>query len=140
MLNSIKQEVPATPEQDFTPQSSVWVNGKFTISRGTNYDTYFLFHETQELSDFVINAEGEEIITTRQAVFALPVVVKRPVTYEKVVNAAERAAYHLTSDAEAISFTASLARRYRLNSQDDEALEHDRFMNEVLEQVRPLFK
>lgn len=43
-------------------------------------------------------------------------------------------------EAETISFTASLARRYRLNSQDDEALEHDRFMNEVLEQVRPLFK
>lgn len=39
MLNPIKQEVPATPEQDFTPQSSVWVNGKFTISRGTNYET-----------------------------------------------------------------------------------------------------
>lgn len=45
-----------------------------------------------------------------------------------------------TGEAETISFTASLARRYRLNSQDDEALEHDRFMNEVLEQVRPLFK
>lgn len=140
MLNLIKVEVPASQEQDFNLANSVWANGKLMISRGAYHDTYFLQHETREVSDFTRNEEGEEVLITRQAVFALPVVVKKPATYEKVVNAAERVAYNLNSDAEAISFTASLARRYRLNSRDAETLEHDSFMNSVLEEVKPLFQ
>lgn len=140
MLNLIKVEVPASQEQDFNLANNVWANGKLMISRGAYHDTYFLQHETREVSDFTRNEEGEEVITTRQAVFALPVVVKKPATYEKVVNAAERVAYNLNSDAEAISFTASLARRYRLNSQDGETLAHDSFMNSILEEVKPLFQ
>ena len=140
MLNLIKVEVPASQEQDFNLANSVWANGKLMISRGAYHDTYFLQHETREVSYFARNEEGEEVPTTRQAVFALPVVVKKPATYEKVVNAAERVAYNLNSDAESISFTASLARRYRLNSRDAETLEHDSFMNSVLEEVKPLFQ
>lgn len=140
MLNLIKVEVPASQEQDFNLANNVWANGKLMISRGAYHDTYFLQHETREVSDFTRNEEGEEVPTTRQAVFALPVVVKKPATYESVVNAAERIAYNLNSDAEAISFTASLARRYRLNSQDSETLAHDSFMNSVLEEVKPLFQ
>lgn len=140
MLNLIKVEVPASQEQDFNLANSVWANGKLMISRGAYHDTYFLQHETREVSDFTRNEEGEEVPITRQAVFALPVVVKKPATYEKVVNAAERVAYNLNSDAEAISFTASLARRYRLNSRDGETLAHDSFMNSVLEEVKPLFQ
>lgn len=140
MLNLVKVEVPASQEQDFNLANSVWANGKLMISRGAYHDTYFLQHETREVSDFTRNEEGEGVPTTRQAVFALPVVVKKPATYEKVVNAAERVAYNLNSDAEAISFTASLARRYRLNPQDGETLAHDSFMNSVLEEVKPLFQ
>ena len=140
MLNLIKFEVPASQEQDFNLANSVWANGKLMISRGAYHDTYFLQHETREVSDFTRNEEGEEVLITRQAVFALPVVVKKPATYEKVVNAAERVAYNLNSDAEAISFTASLARRSRLNPNDPETLEHDQFMNQVLEEVKPLFQ
>lgn len=140
MLNLIKVEVPASQEQDFNLANNVWANGKLMISRGAYHDTYFLQHETREVSDFTRNEEGEEVPTTRQAVFALPVVVKKPATYESVVNAAERVAYNLNSDAEAISFTASLARRYRLNSRDGETLTHDSFMNSVLEEVKPLFQ
>lgn len=140
MLNLVKIEVPASPEQDFTIQDSVWANNKLMVSRGANYDTYYLLHENREVPDTRINEEGEEESFTRQAVFALPIVVKKPATYEMVVNAAERVAYNLNSDAEAISFTASLARRYRLNSRDAETLEHDSFMNEILEEVKPLFQ
>lgn len=140
MLNLTKVEVPATQEQDFNINQNVWANGKLMISRGAYHDTYFLQHETREVSDFTRNEEGEEVLITRQAVFALPVVVKKPATYEKVVNAAERVAYNLNSDAEAISFTASLARRSRLNPNDPETLEHDQFMNQVLEEVKPLFQ
>lgn len=140
MLNLIKVEVPASQEQDFNLANNVWANGKLMISRGAYHDTYFLQHETREVSDFTRNEEGEGVTTTRQAVFALPVVVKKPATYESVVNAAERVAYNLNSDAEAISFNASLARRYRLNSQDSETLAHDSFMNSILEEVKPLFQ
>ena len=140
MLNLVKVEVPASQEQDFNLANSVWANGKLMISRGAYHDTYFLQHETREVSGFTRNEEGEEVPTTRQAVFALPVVVKKPATYEKVVNAAERVAYNLNSDAEAISFTASLARRSRLNPNDPETLEHDQFMNQVLKEVKPLFQ
>lgn len=139
MLNLTKVEVPSTPERDFNIHQSVWVNGKLMISRGGAYDTYYLQHETREVSDSHINEDGEEVSITRQATYAMPVVVKKPSTYEKVVNAAERAAYNLNSDAEAISFTASLARRARLNARDGETLEHDQFMNQVLEEVKPLF-
>ena len=140
MLNLVKVEVPASQEQDFNLANSVWANGKLMISRGAYHDTYFLQHETREVSGFTRNEEGEKVLITRQAVFALPVVVKKPATYEKVVNAAERVAYNLNSDAEAISFTASLARRSRLNPNDPETLEHDQFMNQVLKEVKPLFQ
>lgn len=139
MLNLNKVEVPSTPEQDFNPNQSVWVNGNLMVSRGGAYDTYFLQHETREVSDMNINEDGERVITTRQATYAMPVTVRKPATYEKVVNAAERAAYNLNSDAEAISFTASLARRARLRDNDRETLEHDQFINQVLEEVKPLF-
>lgn len=140
MLNLLKVEVPATQEQDFNVNQSVWANDKLMVSRGAKYDTYFLQHETHEVPEVIINEEGEEVTTTRQAVFAMPVVVPKPATYESVVNAAERVAYNLNSDAAAISFTASLARRYRLNSRDAETLEHDQFMNSILEEVKPLFQ
>lgn len=140
MLNPIKTEVPATQEQDFNLAQNVWVDGKLMISRGATHDTYFLFHEQVELPTSVINEEGEEVTTTKEAVVAWPVVVAKPATYETVVNAAERVAYNLRNDAEAISFTASLARRSRLNTRDAETLEHDEFMNSVLEEVKPLFQ
>lgn len=140
MLNLLKVEVPATQEQDFNVNQNVWADNQLMISRGAYHDTYFLQHETREVPEMTINEEGEEVTTTRQAVFAMPVVVPKPATYESVVNAAERVAYNLNSDSEAISFTASLARRYRLNAEDPETLEHDQFMNSVLEEVKPLFQ
>ena len=140
MLNLTKVEVPATQEQDFNVNQNVWANGKLRVSRGAYHDTYFILHENREVPEMTINEDGDEVTTTRQAVFALPVVVSKPATYENVVNAAERVAYNLNSDAEAISFTASLARRSRLNPNDPETLEHDQFMNQILEEVKPLFQ
>lgn len=141
MLNLAKVEVPATQEQDFNVNQNVWVNGKLKIARGAYHDTYFILHENREVPEMTtINEDDKEVTTTYQAVFALPVVVSKPATYESVVNAAERVAYNLNSDAEAISFTASLARRSRLNPNDLETLEHDQFMNQILEEVKPLFQ
>lgn len=140
MLNLPKVEVPATQGQDFNINQSVWVNGKLMISRGAYHDTYFLQHEIQEVPIITINEGGKEVTSIRRAVLAIPVVVPKPATYESVVNAAERVAYNLNSDSAAISFTASLARRYRLNPNDPETIEHDQFMNSILKEVKPLFQ
>lgn len=134
-LNKI--EIPASVAQDFNSANSVWKNGKLMIQRGTVRDTYFIGHETLTVTEV---HEGSEEPVTRQAVFAFPVDVKKPATYGDVVNAAERLAYDLFSDEAAISFTASLNRKYRENNQDAEVIEHDQFIAYVKQELAQIFK
>lgn len=135
-LNKI--EIPSTMAQDFNLANSVWKNGKLMIQRGTVRDTYFIGHETRTVTERN-EAEGSEPIT-RQATFAFPIEVKKPVTYGDVVNAAERQAYAIISDEAAISFSASLSRKYRENNQDAEVLEHDWFIAYVKSELAQIFK
>lgn len=135
-LNKI--EIPASVAQDFNSANSVWKNGKLMIQRGTVRDTYFIGHETRTVTEVKEGQESEPI--TREAVFAFPVDVKKPATYGDVVNAAERLAYALFSDEAAISFTASLSRKYRENNQDAEVIEHDQFIAYVKQELAPIFK
>ena len=135
-LNKI--EIPASVAQDFNSANSVWKNGKLMIQRGTVRDTYFIGHETRTVTEVQKGQESEPI--TREAVFALPIEVKKPATYGDVVNAAERQAYAIFSDEAAISFTASLSRKYRENNQDAEVLEHDQFIAYVKQELAPIFK
>lgn len=140
MMNLIKVEVPAAQSQDSNPSDSVWVDEKLRILRGSHFDTFFIKHENREVADTVIE-DGEEKQVTRTAVYALPIEVEKPATYDMVVDAAERTAYNLRSDREANSFSASLARKYRVNGKDDpEVVEHDAFIEEVKAEVKPLFK
>lgn len=135
-LNKI--EIPSTVEQDFNSPNSVWKNGKLMIQRGVTRDTYFIGHETRTVTEM---AEGEDVEpTTREATFAFPIEVKKPATYGDVVNAAERQAYALFSDEAAISFTASLSRKYREDNNDEEVIEHDQFIAYVKEELAPIFK
>ena len=134
-LNKI--EIPASVAQDFNSANSVWKNGKLMIQRGTVRDVYFIGHETKAVTEV---QEGSEEPVTRQAVFAFPIEVKKPVTYVDVVNAAERQAYAIFSDEAAISFSASLSRKYRENNQDAEVLEHDQFIAYVKQELAPIFK
>lgn len=134
-LNKI--EIPASVAQDFNFANSVWKNGKLMIQRGTVRDVYFIGHETKTVTEV---QEGSEEPITRQAVFAFPIEVKKPVTYGDVVNAAERQAYAIFSDEAAISFTASLSRKYRENNQDAEVLDHDQFIAYVKQELAPIFK
>lgn len=143
MLNLIKVEVPAAQSQDSNPSNSVWVDGKLRILRGSRFDTFFIKHENREVADTVINEAGEEEVTTRTAVYAFPIEVEKPATYDMAVDAAERAAYNLNSDREANSFSASLSRKFRLslNGEDDsEVVEHDAFIEEVKAEIKPLFQ
>ena len=135
-LNKI--EIPASVAQDFNSANSVWKNGKLMIQRGTVRDTYFIGHETRTVTEVKEGHESEPI--THEAVFAFPVEVKKPAAYGDVVNAAERQAYALFSDEAAISFTASLSRKYRENNQDAEVIEHDQFIAYVKQELAPIFK
>ena len=135
-LNKI--EIPASVAKDFNSANSVWKNGKLMIQRGTVRATYFIGHETRTVTEVKIGQELEPI--TREAVFAFPVEVKKPAAYGDVVNAAERQAYALFSDEAAISFTASLSRKYRENNQDAEVLDHDQFIAYVKQELAPIFK
>ena len=135
-LNKI--QIPASVAQDFNSANSVWKNGKLMIQRGTVRDTYFIGHEIRTVTEVPEGQESEPI--TREAVFAFPIEVKKPAAYGDVVNAAERQAYALFSDEAAISFTASLSRKYRENNQDAEVIEHDQFIAYVKQELAPLFK
>lgn len=138
MKNLNKIEVPSTVEQDFNSANSVWKNGKLMIQRGTIHDVYFIGHESRTITE-VLEVDERETIT-RQGVFAFPIEVKKPASYGDVVNAAERQAYAIFSDEEAISFTASLSRKYREDNQDAEVLEHDQFIAYVKSELAPIFK
>lgn len=133
-----KVEIPSTVEQDFNPINSVWKNGKLMIQRGTIRDVYFIGHETRTITEVQEVADAEPV--TREAVFAFPVEVKKPATYGDVVNAAERQAYGIFTDEAAISFTASLGRKYREDNEDAEVIEHDQFIAYVKTELAPIFK
>lgn len=135
-LNKI--EIPSAMAQDFNLANSVWKNGKLMICRGTVRDVYFIGHETRTVIE-PSEVEGSEPVT-RQGIFAFPIEVKKPANYSDVVNAAERQAYGLFSDEAAISFSASLGRKYRENNQDAEVLEHDQFIAYVKEELASIFK
>ncbi|MCM1438796.1 MAG: hypothetical protein NC131_06245 [Roseburia sp.] len=136
-LNKI--EIPSTKEQDFNSANSVWKNGKLMIQRGAIRDVYFIGHETRTVTEVPEGSEEAEPVT-RQATFAFPIEVKKPATYGDVVNAAERQAYAIFTDEAAISFTASLGRKYRENNEDAEVVEHDQFIDYVKTELATIFK
>lgn len=136
-LNKI--EIPSTMAHDFNLANSVWKNGKLMIQRGTIRDVYFIGHEIRTVTE-PSKVDGYEEPITRQAVFAFPIEVKKPASYSDVVNAAERQVYGIFSDEAAISFSASLGRKYRENNQDAEVLEHDHFIAYVKEELASIFK
>lgn len=139
MVELIKVEVPASIEQDFNPNDSVWVDGKLRILRGTRYDTFFIQHETREIP--VDKHEDEQAESeVRQAIFAFPIQVEKPATYDMVIDAAERTVYNLRNDHEANSFTASMSRKFRLDPQDPEVTEHDAFIELVKSEIKPWMK
>ena len=87
MVELIKVEVPVSIEQDFNPNDSVWVDGKFRILRGTRYDTFFIQHEIREIPVYNHKYKPDEP-KVRQAIFAFPIQVEKPVTYDMVIDAA----------------------------------------------------
>ena len=66
---------------------------------------------------------------------AFPIRVMKPVNRDMAINAAEMEAYCLNSAMEVASFSASMARKHRENSKDQEVKEHDAFISWVKEEL-----
>lgn len=81
----------------------------------------YLFHEQ----------DGEDVR-------AMELTMAVPLTYDKCLNAAEMAAYDLTTAMDVASFTASLARKERIGEDLEEVMEHDAFIREVKNELARL--
>ncbi|MBQ9255023.1 MAG: hypothetical protein IJ180_09660 [Bacteroidales bacterium] len=132
VLNKIR--VPVTIQEDFTKNCSEWKKGKYVICRGTLTDTYYIGHETGQVSEMLQN-DKEETVTICKA-FAIE--VKKGATRSDIINAAEMIAYGLKDAMEVASFNASLSRKYRENSKDKECKEHDEFIEWVKEELKEI--
>lgn len=120
MLNINYVEVPATKEEDINKGLTKWSDGKYvSIDEGTHV-TLYVDHREECIAD----GDGEE----RTVVRAFPIRVKKPVSRDMAINAAEMEVYGLNSAMEVASFNASLARKARANAADEEVIEHDEFI------------
>lgn len=78
-----------------------------------------------------LDEQGNEETETR----AMQIRVDNPVTRGKVINSAEMEAYGLKSSMEVASFNASLARKHRMDPDDNEVIEHDKFIAWVKQEL-----
>lgn len=138
-INKTPLEVPQEPSENL-----IFLNGKLVMSKGITEDTYYIGHEVKRVyvPELQPDEDGKyhEVNILVERLYAMPVTVPHPAIYEAVIDAIERKAYNLKSDAAALSFNASLARKSRINPDDPEVKEHDEFMNSVLQEVRAYFK
>jgi hypothetical protein len=126
--------VPTTKEQDTNTDCSRWLNGRIVALEGRNEITYFIGHRTTTV--YVQDeANPEAVQQEQQATEAFAFTVKKPVSRDAAINAAEMEAYNLTSAMSVASFTASMARKYRDNPDDAEVKEHDEFIAWVKDEL-----
>jgi hypothetical protein len=133
MLVINKQPVPSTTQEDTNyGNGSSWAGNLYaSLEDGANHRILFLFHEEQEVFQSEVQEDGTEESKLKVQVVAFPLRLELPITRAKAINAAEMQAYNLKDALEVASFNASLARKSRENSQDEEVVEHDQFINQV---------
>ena len=124
MKSAVNYEVvPSKREEDFNSGKTVWRDGRLiSIDEGPAV-TLYLAH----IRDTDIDAEGAEQEVTR----AFAVRVVKPLTRDRAINAAEMAAYGLTSAEDTASLNAALSRKWREDINDKEVKEHDEFIRWV---------
>lgn len=110
--------VPSSKEEDVNPKETRWMDGKCVALDEGSHITLFLGHRS---------AEGYDEERTE----AFAVRVGKPLTRDSAINAAEMAAYGLRSAMDVASFGASMSRKYRLDPEDPEVVEHDEFIKWV---------
>ena len=120
-------EVPASEAEDMNRGKSTWRGGRIVAIDEGNAVTLYVGHTTEERTD--------ETGGTRTAVVAFPIRVGKPLTKDKVINAAEMEAYGLASPMDVASLNASLARKWRENMNDTEVSDHDEFIRWVKQEL-----
>lgn len=100
-----------------------WVNGKYTRLDMGDVVALYIGHE--EVS--TLDENGEEKTKT----VALEVLVSKPLTRPKAIDAAERTIFCLKNADEVASYNAGLSRKFRMNPEDEEVKQHDKIINDV---------
>ena len=120
-------EVPVSQEDDINKDLTTWKDGKcISLDEGT-YITVFVDHSTEIFTD----EEGNERIVVK----AYPIRVEKPLSRDKLINAAEQQAYGLVTAMDVASFNASLARKSRENEDSEDVKEHDEFISWVKDKL-----
>ena len=120
-------KVPANMEQDINIDVTGWLNGKnISIDEGTHI-TMFIghFNESSTAEDGSLS----------NAVKAYPIRVEKPLSRDKLINAAEMQAYGLATAMDVASFNASLARKSREGEDNSDVKEHDEFISWVKDEL-----
>ena len=120
-------EVPVSQEEDINKDLTTWKDGKCISLDEGEYITVYIDHTSETISD----EEGNE----RTVVKAYPIRVEKPLSRDKLINAAEQQAYGLVTAMEVASFNASLARKSRENEDSEEVKEHDEFISWVKDKL-----
>lgn len=129
-----KTQIPFSLSEDFTKENSVWKNGKYVMCKGVVNDTYYIGHESEEVEEE--QPDGAKLTKTVCRAFAIE--VRKGATKADIINTAEMIAYGLKDAMEVASFNASLSRKYRENSKDEECKEHDEFIGWVKEELNEI--
>lgn len=127
MISLDKVPVPSTEDQDCNKGRTTWHGGRCAMLNEGRCSIVYIGHEESTKLD----EQGNEETETR----AMQIRVDNPVTRGKVINSAEMEAYGLKSSMEVASFNASLARKHRMDPDDNEVIEHDKFIAWVKQEL-----
>lgn len=128
-------EIPLTQEDDANKGKTVWKDGKcVSIDEGKRHVTVYLAHTKGVRMEYGSDGSVEE----KDVMTAFPVRVDKPLTRDKLINAAEMAAYGLASAVDVASLNAALARKWRENINDLDVAEHDAFIRWVKTEIDKL--
>ena len=116
-------EVPVSQEEDINKGLTTWKDGKCISLDEGEYITVYVDHFNEISSD----EEDNEIVGEK----AYPIRVEKPISRDKLINAAEQQAYGLVTAMDVASFNASLARKSRENEDSEDVQEHDEFISWV---------
>lgn len=125
-------EIPLTEAEDANRGKTAWKDGKcVSIDEGRRHVTVYLGHRTETRHE--TDSDGAE--TEREVMTAFAVRADKPLTRDRLINAAEMAAYGLRDASDTASLNAALARKWRENINDLDVEEHDGFIRWVKEEI-----
>ena len=113
-------EVPNTDK--YIENRSMWVNGKITEFDEGIYSIFYIDHREEN----IVYDDTVKTIT-----LAYPIRVKKPITQEKIITAAVKDAFGLTSEEDFSNFQARLLRLFQTNPKSEEIIEYNNFINWV---------